>query len=187
MTALRFPILAFGLLLLSVPVASAQYRGGNGEYRRPNIGLPNPLSNPYFNYWYHNAPRYWNGSAWMVTPMPQPYYGVNPYGYHPYFNPAPIYNTTVVNPTVNPAGQAVASNDIHIYLPDPNAKVFLNGTLFDGFGTDRHLTFSNLVVGAKHEVTVKATWNGDGRTHSKQAVVTLDGTGHATLYWFDAQ
>ncbi len=184
-------VLAIGGLLLTSADASAQYRRGYG-YRpgyRPNIGLPNPLSNPYFNYWYHNAPRYWNGSYWQVAPMPHPYpyYPYSPYAYGYGYGGAPVYNTTNVVNTVNNNGKAVASNDIKIYLPDPNAKVYLNGTLFEGFGTERNVTFSNVLVGAKHEVTVKATWDGDGKEHSKEQVVNLDGTHHATLYWFDAK
>ena len=80
-----------GVLLLADATAAQGRRAGYAP-GRPNFipGRPNPLSNPYFRYYYEHAPRVWNGSYWQVArPNPYPY----PYQWPHIFPPIypPIY------------------------------------------------------------------------------------------------
>jgi uncharacterized protein (TIGR03000 family) len=72
-----------------------------------------------------------------------------------------------------------SANDIHVVLPNPDAKVMLNGAELNGTGRSRHLALNGVSRGAKNEYTITATWTEDGKPVTKTQKVHLDGTGHA--------
>ncbi|HVK17596.1 MAG TPA: hypothetical protein VM533_11665 [Fimbriiglobus sp.] len=61
--------------------------------RPGGIGLPNPLSDPSFNWWYHHAPTYTRDGATYVVPPPwQPGHEHTPNSFWPYPFPPPWWN-----------------------------------------------------------------------------------------------
>jgi uncharacterized protein (TIGR03000 family) len=172
--------------------ASAQLRRPAPAPARPGgFGLPNPLSDPAFNWWYHHAPRYTDGSATFVVPPPWWNPAAGRYPYHPWYGPG-YGGTTIINPTtvVAPApapawpttspvtGQPVGPADILVKLPAADARVKLNGVDLSGTGAERHLAVTGVRAGASHQYVVEASWTADGKTTTSKRIVYLDGTGH---------
>jgi uncharacterized protein (TIGR03000 family) len=158
------------VLLVAVTAgdAAAQYRRGfpirpNPVVRpyRPPIGLPNPLSNPWFRYWYmRNKYGY-----------PLPYYGM------PYAVPTAVPVAGGYQPGANPG-----VNDIVVQLPIASAKVWINGVETAGTGqSTRHFTVSDITAGNQHEFKIKAEWTIDGKTRSDVRTVYLDGSRHQVV------
>ena len=201
-------LLAVAVGSLTIGESPAQVRGVPSTPSRPGaIGLPNPLSDPAFNWWYHNAPTYTRDGATYVVPPPWqtgrsgypnafwPYPSPPPWwnpnmGRYPYPYYSPMYGgSTVLNtgtgavpypvPATSPVtGQPLKPGDILVKLPTADAKIDLNGTALSGTGTDRHLTVSGVQVGQRHQYVVTASWTEDGKKVTTKRIVYLDGTGH---------
>jgi uncharacterized protein (TIGR03000 family) len=121
---------------VAVGEAQAQFRPGGGRpatvpTARPGaIGLPNPLSDPAFNWWYHHAPTYTRDGATYVVPPPwQPGHPHTPNSFWPYPSPPPWWNPNMGHypspgyPWYGPVagGGATVLNSTTVAAPNPAA------------------------------------------------------------------
>lgn len=182
----------FGLVMLLAAVAAGPVVAQRGRATRPvglparQIGLPNPLSNPAFDWWYHHAPTYWNGSSWQVIPYP----GGSPYlppHYGPGYPFVPLYGSTAYPvpyavPVSPVTGQPFTTSDIHVRVPVETARLFIAGQELPGTGLDRHLSLPPLLDPAvTRQVALTCNWtDAAGNPHSVQRLVKLDGAKHGS-------
>jgi len=118
-----------------------------------------------------------------------PYYDTYDYSpdyyYSPDYSAAPIadydaYNPAIVTPqsyTV-PAAPAVPPDTtdrakLHVLLPDPNAQVFIEGTLTQQTGTNREFITPPLAPDKPYAYTIRATWMENGHQMNRSMDVTV--------------
>jgi uncharacterized protein (TIGR03000 family) len=120
---------------VAVGEAQAQVRPGGGRpatvppARPGTIGLPNPLSDPAFNWWYHHAPTYTRDGATYVIPPPwQPGHPHTPNSFWPYPSPPPWWNPNMGHypypgyPWYGPVyGGTTVLNSNTVVTPNPGA------------------------------------------------------------------
>lgn len=183
--------LVVAVILVGAGPAAAQFGRVGRLAARPGrpIGLPNPLSNPAFDWWYHHAPTYWNGSYWQVIPYPggSPY---PPYGYRPAGIPLAVppgaggMLGTMPAPPVSPVtGRPFTGSDIHVRTPTPTARLFIVGQEVPGSGLDRHISLPPQVDPAvTRQVAVTCNWtDAAGTPRSETRTVRLDGSAHGLV------
>jgi uncharacterized protein (TIGR03000 family) len=120
---------------------------------------------PDYNYGYSYAPSYYYDST--------PYYDYSAptYDYG-------TYNSTPTPTTPAPADQApepLTENTVHldIRVPDPNARVWVEGATTTLMGTDRQFESPPLNPGREYIYNVKAEWMQDGLMTSQARQVRV--------------
>lgn len=175
MTWNRFSLVAVFALMATGSAPAQIGRPGRPAGWVP--GLPNPMSDPAFNWWYRHAPTYWNGSFRQVIPYP----GGNPY-FAPGYGPAYPYAVPSPYPVpVSPVtGGPLTPSDIHVQVPVATARLFVAGVELPGGGLDRHLSLPPVVdTNVVRQVSLTCNWtDAAGRPHSAQRLVHLDGRRH---------
>jgi uncharacterized protein (TIGR03000 family) len=100
--------------------------------------------------------------------------------YSYYYDPAPQYYSPPVQyyppPTqyYDPPVQAVADYaNVRVILPDPQARVWFDGSLTSQTGTDRLYHTPSLTAGSTYSYQIRASWTQDGREVSQERTISL--------------
>ena len=155
--------------------APATVNRGGAVTRGPVVRSGNYHYANYGGRYYHNG-RYWPGyyGGWPYYSGYVPYnygYDYSAYGYpnYSYYPPADV---TLPSVTVADSAQ------IHVVLPDPLARVWINGQLTNSTGTDRWYTTSVMAAGTSLSYEVRASWMEGSvvRSQVQNVVATPGGT-----------
>lgn len=126
----------------------------------------------HYGYGYGYGGLY-GGAYW---PLFQPY----GYGAYPYVNPYASYDydyapvAPYYTPSVSNYAGSVASNGtaaVEVILPDPQARVWFDGTLTLQTGTDR--MFQTAVLSSAGTYRIRAAWYAGGQQVSQERTVTV--------------
>jgi uncharacterized protein (TIGR03000 family) len=170
-----FPVaLSLAALLMAADVAHAQ-RGGRGGYHGGGYG----------GGYYHGGGYYRPGfSVGVGLYAPLYGYGYPAYAYNPYYvprvsyypaAPAPIVQVQPLQPADPIAPLTAASNtaSIRVIVPDPQAKVWFDGTLTSQGGTDRLFHTPALSPGGTYNYRIRAAWLQNGKEIVQEQVVPV--------------
>ncbi len=149
-------LLALAGVLTAAETAQAQVRVVVGVGGRPG----------YYSRGYYPYPRYYYPAPVVV--------GVGPVVVprEAYYAPPAV----AVEPLqAAPAAPAVASNaaNIRVLVPDPNAKVWFDGTLTSQGGTDRLYHTPSLSPGSAYSYRIRASWTQSGQPIVQEVVVPV--------------
>jgi uncharacterized protein (TIGR03000 family) len=112
-------------------------------------------------------------------------YGYPAYAYDPYYVPRVSYYPapTVIGQLapsdpvapIAPTAPVAASNtaNIRVMVPDPQAKVWFDGTLTNQGGTDRLYHTPTLSPGATYNYRIRASWLQNGKEMVQEQVVPV--------------
>jgi uncharacterized protein (TIGR03000 family) len=100
--------------------------------------------------------------------------------YSYYYAPATQYYSPPIQyyppPTqyYEPPAQAVADYaNVRVILPDPQARVWFDGSLTSQTGTDRRYHTPSLTAGSTYSYQIRASWMADGREVSQERTVSV--------------
>jgi uncharacterized protein (TIGR03000 family) len=100
--------------------------------------------------------------------------------YSYYYDPAPQYYSPPVQyyppPTqyYDPPAQAVADYaNVRVIVPDPQARVWFDGSLTSQTGKDRLYHTPSLTAGSTYSYQIRASWMQDGREVSQERTVSV--------------
>lgn len=169
-------VLSFAGLFLSANDVQAQRgRGGRvnpGPAYRPAY---RPAPRPAYNYnpgYRYSSPAYRYSYpayrySYPVYPYRSTWVGSNyVYPNHSYYYPAPVY-------TVPPVTTTLATADIRVIVPDPQATVYFDGLPTTTLGTDRLYHTSALTYGVTYTYRIRATWLQAGQQVTQERIVNV--------------
>ena len=100
-----------------------------------------------------------------------------------YYSP-PIQYYSPPTPYYEPPAQAVADYaNIRVTVPDPQARVWFDGTLTTQTGTDRLFYTPSLTAGSTYSYQIRASWMQGGREVSQERTISVT-PGQTTLVDF---
>jgi uncharacterized protein (TIGR03000 family) len=115
-------------------------------------------------------------------------YGLGAYGYDnysyprysyyngpaaPYYSPQADYYMPPTQYYVAPTAVAADYARVDVVLPDPQARVWFDGTLTNQTGTERVFNTPSLTMGAAYTYQVRASWMQGGQEVSHQRAVSV--------------
>ena len=180
-------VLSCASLLMTADLAQAQRGGhgggghGGGHAAVHTGGFHNGgfHNGGFHNGGFHNGSRtfvgvgfygggYWGGGYYY------PYsYAYDPYPY--YYAPRVSYYVPPLALDVAPAAPAVAANaaNIRVFVPDPQAKIWFDGSLTKQEGTDRLFHTPTLSAGGTYSYRIRAAWTQNGKEMIQEQVASV--------------
>jgi uncharacterized protein (TIGR03000 family) len=119
---------------------------------------------PWSGYW-GGYSDYGYGQGGYYPGYDTPYYG-NPYG-------VPGVSGGYGNVPMPPAATSGKNAQIDVFVPDPNAEVWIDDFATTSRGMTRYLDSPDLVPGAQYSYTIKARWNQNGQPVNAQVTVPV--------------
>jgi len=162
-----------GLLMTANP-AHAQRGGHGGGHGGAHGGAHGAVHHGSFNHggrtfigvgFYGGG--YWGGGYYPYS------YAYDPYPY--YYAPRVSYYVPPLALDVAPAAPAVAANaaNIRVFVPDPQAKIWFDGSLTKQEGTDRLFHTPTLSAGGTYSYRIRAAWTQNGKEMIQEQVASV--------------
>jgi len=180
-------ILSLACLFVIADSAQAQRRGGSGGGRGGiSIGVGGGRGyGGYGNNWYGNnlyGSRYYSpgwGGGYGYRSYPG-YYSSSSVPTYSYYMPSTDYYSSYADQyqylppqDTSYAQQNPNTAQLRVLLPDPQARVWLNGSPTQQTGTDRLFQTPPLDASTTNSYTVRAAWNQGGREMSQERIISV--------------
>ncbi|HYV36003.1 MAG TPA: TIGR03000 domain-containing protein [Gemmataceae bacterium] len=138
----------------------------HGDHRHNNNNFAFVAFSPFLGlgYW----PGFWDNPYYSFYPPLGLYDYPAPYAAMPYL---PGYDPGFA--TQPPVQSGVSVAQIDVFVPDPNAQVFFDGSQTSSKGSTRYFDSPPLQPGGTYTYTIRAVWNQGGQSMSAESAVTV--------------
>jgi len=139
------------------------------------------------HYRHHDRDDWWRYLAysaaanWLGLPFGHYHYGWLPYaGYYGYYAQRPYYQDYFLD-ELPPASATAAATTIEVIVPEPGARVWLQGKETTSQGTRRRYESPLLDVGFTYSYYVKAAWGDDSGPQTVEREVWIEPGAFVTI------